>query len=62
MKRSVTKEVALEIYKKMLNGERKVFLAEQYGISKKTLYNIERRMEAYAFLKEITDITPDGQH
>jgi DNA-binding XRE family transcriptional regulator len=54
MKRSVSKEVALEIYKKMLNGERKVFLAEQYGISKKTLYNIERKMEAYAFLKEIT--------
>lgn len=53
MKRRITDEQAIEIYMKMKQKIAKVFLEDEYKVSKKTLYNIERKREAYEFLKTL---------
>lgn len=52
MPRKLTVEQAIEIYEKIKQRVPKVFLEDQYKVSKKTLYNIERRLNAYTFLKD----------
>ncbi len=52
----LTEEQVVEIYSKLMNGEKNSVLAEQYGVERTTILHIKKKLSWSHLLKDLPDI------